>query len=114
MRRRGGLHESLSSRAHLRDRLRFLTRSSAPVTLCTRNWRTTGKPERRFRVDSDPLRSPHEFAMVTKVEPVRDGYHTVTPYRPVGGAGQGIRCKREAPGDRPRTDSEAEAGGQTR
>src|SRR5207245_9753295 len=85
----------------LRDPPRFLPKSSAPVTLCSRNWRTTGRPERRFRVNSDALRSPQEFAMATKVKPVPDGYHTITPYLVVDGAEKVIRFMKEAFGAQP-------------
>jgi uncharacterized glyoxalase superfamily protein PhnB len=57
--------------------------------------------EWRFCVDAGPLKIHREFAMATKVKPVPDGYHTITPYLVVDGAEKVIRFMKEAFGAQP-------------
>src|SRR5262245_53612673 len=87
---------NLTARAHRRDRLRRASNKSRHTLFKHR-----GENSRKREAGWVILRGlspsePKETAMAAKVEPVPQGYHTVTPYLVVDGAEKIIRFMKEA------------------
>src|ERR1700674_3038626 len=79
-----------------RNRRITLRQSARIVILRPRNLETIGKPEYRFRVDTDPSRTHGRFAMAAKVKPIPDGFHAITPYLIVDDAEKSIAFMQKA------------------